>query len=171
MAWTLYEASKRNACYPNSCSGQIKLKSVDHALQKWSPVSPEVPVNIQWRLVFTIPSVNPTLSTKIQATWSWSVCTVFWGGGARVQDFLNPLWGTTLYWVQDLQSLSEIGSNRLSESSVLTSVAWQKEFHLCQHVLYLEQSIDVLYLKQSNEVIVHVILAWHAIKFVLCMVL
>ncbi len=149
----------------------VKLKPVAYALQNWSLI-PEVPVNIQLRLVFTIPSINTTLSTKIQATWSWSVCIAFWGGhGAKVQEFLNPLRGTTLYRVQDLKALREIGSNRLSESSVLTLMAWQKKFHLCQHVLYLEQSIDVIYLKQSNEVIVHIILAWHAIKFVLCMVL
>jgi hypothetical protein len=30
----------------------------------------------------------------------------------------------------------------------------------------LKQSIDVLYLEQSIEVIVHIILAWQAIKFV-----
>jgi hypothetical protein len=43
--------------------------------------------------------------------------------GVVVQKFLHPLQDTALYRMQDLKVLSQIGSNCLSESSVLTSMA------------------------------------------------
>ncbi len=50
------------------------------------------------RLVFTaIPSVNPTLSTEIQATWCPGLLLqLYLGSDARVHELPNPLQGTLL---------------------------------------------------------------------------